>query len=194
PGYGARIPRRLHVVPLLCGARARAMPELRISVALQGGMPRGRRRRAGLVGARSGLSAGGRASWRSTLGSRPFVLVVLLLVACQQRDTPSAPADGGPSADGGPTADRGPSADGGSSIDGGDVACTPCVTSADCADACVQYGGDNYCASECSGRSCASTEECVLASSSDGRQVSVCVPQSGTCGGGGGGPRPPGND
>jgi len=64
------------------------------------------------------------------------------------------------------------------------LTCTPCTQSSDCGPdaACVQYAGSDYCGSLCDGSACADGETCLDAVAEDGTPVSVCAPQSGTCG------------
>ena len=64
------------------------------------------------------------------------------------------------------------------------LTCHPCVTSKDCVGgACVQYGGDDFCALDCTGPSqCGVNEKCVLATAFDGSEVQVCIPEGGACG------------
>ncbi len=69
------------------------------------------------------------------------------------------------------------------------LTCQSCVSSRDCGGSgeCVQYGGDDYCGANCSSSSdCAVTETCTPSVTAEGAEVQVCVPSSGTCGGGSG--------
>jgi uncharacterized membrane protein YgcG len=61
--------------------------------------------------------------------------------------------------------------------------CTPCVTASDCATgACAQFGGDIYCASDCSaGRACPEGTVCTAVAAWNGEEVEVCAPTSGPC-------------
>lgn len=79
---------------------------------------------------------------------------------------------------------------GGGSSGGGP--CQQCVAASDCAsgEACVQLGGDTYCAATCSG-SCDNGAACTAVTTFDGQSVQACVPAdacgSGSSGGSSGG-------
>ncbi|HZS35468.1 MAG TPA: metallophosphoesterase [Polyangia bacterium] len=103
-----------------------------------------------------------------------FVVLAVALSGCTANER--SLSDGGGVAPGGKSDNPG-------------VTCRQCVSSRDCGAnaACVQYGGDDYCGADCvSNAGCASGESCVASVTAEGAEVQVCVPASGTCGGGSG--------
>ena len=62
--------------------------------------------------------------------------------------------------------------------------CPSCVTDQDCASGskCGQFGGDTYCAPDCSQSSCASDRTCTDITNAEGKQEQLCVPNVNLCG------------
>src|SRR5690242_13637114 len=68
---------------------------------------------------------------------------------------------------------------------GSAAACPPCVTDQDCTGGgrCAQFGGDTYCAPDCTmAQACSSDRACTPVTSAEGAQISVCVPRTDVCG------------
>lgn len=104
------------------------------------------------------------------------LLVCCAAFGCGSIDTQSSTPDGGGDPVDSGVADSGAAAS---------VTCQTCVETAECGPgaACVQYAGGDFCGHLCkSNVQCAQDELCLSTSAEDGTSVSVCVPQSGTCG------------
>ncbi|HEY4219865.1 MAG TPA: metallophosphoesterase [Myxococcota bacterium] len=62
--------------------------------------------------------------------------------------------------------------------------CSACISDDDCAHggSCIQIDGDDACVNTCAGDgACSDNESCSAAVSSNGSQVQVCIPKSGSC-------------
>jgi hypothetical protein len=67
----------------------------------------------------------------------------------------------------------------------GSSACPECVTGSDCAGGgiCAQFQGDIFCAPPCGGENtCPSGRTCMIETTYNGNQASVCVPDDNACG------------
>jgi hypothetical protein len=110
----------------------------------------------------------------SRLGSLPLTLALALAAGCSQLCAHPIlnPNDAGTAGEG-----EGEGGNGG--------ACAPCATSADCTHgACVQIGGDDFCALGCTTTAdCATGSTCGPTVSFDGLQVNACLPNNGACSG-----------
>ncbi len=117
---------------------------------------------------------------------RPFVLTLALVGCAPGSAVDGSGGSGTTSATGYASSAVGSPATSGA---GGADPCPSCVSTSDCATGsfCAQLANDAYCAPLCGANdACSPGRTCVIVTTSEGQQKSVCVPTSGACADGGG--------
>jgi hypothetical protein len=125
------------------------------------------------------LDLGKRRSLRALALAVP-ASVAIFAVACASGDTTiGSPSSGAGGASHGAT----------TSVTGAGGAamnpCPPCLQDSDCMSGsfCGQFGGDEYCAPDCSqGQTCTPDRVCTTLDTAAGQQASLCVPRMAACG------------
>ncbi len=123
---------------------------------------------------------------RSLLGRARAACVVLvpvvaawIAVACASGGSATTLAGGNGGASSGPTT-TGATGGGGATNP-----CPACIQDSDCASGsfCGQFGGDEYCAPDCSqGQACSADRFCASVATAAGQQASLCLPRMAACG------------
>ena len=120
-------------------------------------------------------------SARTALAVFAPVVVASIAVACASGSSPTSNGTGGASS--GPTT----TSSGIAGAGGAPNPCPPCIQDSDCASGslCGQFGGDEYCAPDCSqGQACSPDRLCAGVATASGQQALLCLPRMAVCGGG----------